>query len=440
MSPTASPADSHATEGTRRLAAGDVAGSIAALSAATRRDPGCVPAWNNLAIALGRARRHPESLEAAERAAALDGGHPDVLVTLANALVMAGREAEAAQVSARAVAAAPGDAGIAAAHARTLARADRLEEALVRFDALLGGPADGADLRHTRALTLLKLGRWRDGWAAYEARWDLPTYRAWRSRWPNLPAWDGESPRGRTIVVRHEQGAGDTIMAVRWLPRLADAGARVVAHVPRALVPLLSGQFAGVDVVATDAPVTGDAIVGMLSLPHRLGLTSPFGDGGAYLRAPLGGSARALRAALDRVIGPGALPVGLAWAGTPDHAYDHLRSVPLATFAPLLADPALHPVSLQVGAAATEWATVAAGRGTDAAPWLADYAATATVVARCGLVCAVDTSVAHLAGALGRPVQLFLPTCADWRWGRPGDDRPWYAGLRAIRRGAAPPA
>jgi tetratricopeptide (TPR) repeat protein len=384
---------------------------------------------NNLCVAARNARAFPEAVRAGQRATQLAPHRADGWVNLANALVAIGDEPAAVEASARAVALAPSDDGINAAHARTLERANQPDEACARFDALLAQHPHDASLRYNRALAHLKAGRWRQGFADYEARWSLPTQRAWRERWPSIPVWDGHDIRGRTLLVRHEQGAGDTIMAARWIPALLGRGARVVCQVPRSLVSLLAAQWEQVAVVALDEPVDADVLLPTLSIPRCLALDDPSCGGRPYLRAPvtLADAAPSLVAAR----GADARPlVGVVWAGTPEHPYDHLRSRPLSVFAPLLADRTIRVVSLQVGPAAAEWAgarAVAEADGAiDASPALADYATTAALLMTLSRLVTVDTSVAHLAGALGVPTTILLPRSPDWRWGMFGTSTPWY--------------
>ena len=232
------------------------------------------------------------------------------------------------------------------------------------------------------------------------------------------PAWEAEALAGRTILVQAEQGLGDTIQLARYLPLLAARGARVLLACDKRLIPLLGTipELAGI--VAKDAPLPPyDLWIDQMSLPLRLG-TRP-----DTIPAPLG----YLRAEPDRVarwsarLGAGR-KVGLVWAGNPLHSNDHRRSLPTDSLAALLAVDHVRFVNLQVGPRASE-ATTLAGVA-DLSAGLVDYAETAALVAALDLVVTVDTSVAHLAGALGRPVWVLLPYAPDWRWLLGRDDSP----------------
>jgi hypothetical protein len=242
-----------------------------------------------------------------------------------------------------------------------------------------------------------------------------------RCNWPqtlprrNLPGpqWDGSDPAGRTILVHAEQGFGDTIQFARYLPRI---GSHVVLCCDRPLVPLL-GQLHSVDVVAKDAAIPAyDCWIDQMSLPRVFGTrleTIPAAEG--YLCAEAWSSAL-----------PDGFKVGLAWAGNPAHSNDLRRSMPATAMQRILAVPGVSFISLQVGARAGELSLPP--------PTLDDFAATASLIAALDLVITVDTAVAHVAGALGKPAWVLLPYAPDWRWLLGRSDSPWYNSLRLFRQ------
>ncbi len=418
------------------MAAGDWQAAYAWLARASDALPTDAVVANNLCVAARNAKAFREAVQAGQRATQLAPARPDGWVNLANALVAIGEEPAAVEATARAVALEPDDDGVSAAHARTLERANRVDEACARFDALLAKHPHDASLRYNRALAHLKAGRWRAGFRDYDARWSLPTQREWRARWPAIPVWDGGELGGRTVLVRHEQGAGDTIMAARWIPALVARGAQVVLQVPRSLVSLLAPQWSDVAVRSLDDPVAADWLVPALSIPQCLESEDLFADGAPYLQAPVALADAA--PALARALAADARPrVGLVWAGTPEHPYDHLRSRPLSLFAPLFADDTVRVVSLQVGPAAADWRRqdelTATNGALDASPALTDYATTAALLTTLTRLVTVDTSVAHLAGALGVPTTILLPRSPDWRWGTSGATTPWYRSAALVR-------
>ena len=273
------------------------------------------------------------------------------------------------------------------------------------------------------------------GWAAYEWRWRWPEFPEVH-RALGLPVWHGEPLAGKRIYVWGEQGLGDSMQFAPLAAQLPALGAEVILEVPASLVGLLAHSFPGLRVVPRpDSPerlsFDGqlDYVVPLMSLPLRLGLRPqalPLAR--AYLRPPEG----AVPAGLMQPHTDDKPRVGLVWAGQPRHANDHRRSLPASALAELLRLDTVNWFSLTVGARQAD----IAGRPdiVDLAPALADFTDTARAVERLDLVITVDTAVAHLAGAMGRPVWLLLPKVGDWRWGRSGNATPWYPATRIFRQ------
>lgn len=239
------------------------------------------------------------------------------------------------------------------------------------------------------------------------------------------PQWDGTPLAGRTLLVHAEQGFGDTIQLARYLPALAATGGRVVLACDRVLVPLLA-TLPGVTATAKDQSLPPyDCWVDQMSLPLRCG-TRPesIPEAAGYLRADPDRQA-AWRATL-----PAGRKVGIAWAGNPVHANDRRRSLPAAALRRLLAVPWVRFVSLQLGPRAGE------ARLPPLPLPLTDYAETAALIANLDLVVTVDTSVAHVAGALGVACWVMLPFAPDWRWQLERNDSPWYRSLLLFRQPA----
>jgi hypothetical protein len=285
--------------------------------------------------------------------------------------------------------------------------------------------APGLPALHT-ALSepLLISGDYAKGWQEYEWRRHVANY-------PLLPGpeWRGEPIEGGTTLVHTEQGLGDCLMLARYLPLVAQRGGRVTLACETPLIPLLRGMPA----VGAVVPVQQDplppydrwVLLGSLPLLFNTTLGSIPAPAG-YLAAPAGRSA-----AWAKLL-PDGRRIGLVWGGNPDLPADKKRSIPFEKLTPLLDVSGPRFVSLQVGQRRTEL------RGNpsvvDLANWLTDFAETAAVVANLDLVIAVDTSVAHLAGALGKPVWLMLPHPPEWRWLLGRDDSPWYASARLFRQ------
>ncbi|MCU0619707.1 MAG: hypothetical protein MUF40_07420 [Gemmatimonadaceae bacterium] len=237
--------------------------------------------------------------------------------------------------------------------------------------------------------------------------------------------WHGDPLAGASVLCTADQGAGDRFQFVRYLPHLHARGAgRVVVEAEASIVPLLRDN--GIDAVPRGHVVATDVHVPLTSLPHRLGLVGSAitGDGAPYLHA---GRPRADRPTLPAR--DGRPRVGLSWRGNPDFPNDRKRS---------LTDEALR--ALVAGTPQVQWVALQQGEGADAAPPavarlapIADWQVTAQLLGELDAVVTIDTGLAHLAGALGRPVHVLLPSIPDWRWGLGTDRTPWYASMRLHR-------
>lgn len=287
-------------------------------------------------------------------------------------------------------------------------------------------PGDGsAGERFNRGIARLTLGLYGDGFADYEAREDAEIVRCEHSK---APIWDGKPTEG-VVCLLQEQGFGDTIQMLRFLPRVVAKTGGVILCVPKALVPLCEGQFAGVRVVeelAEDYAGQDEHHFRLLpmSLPHVVGE-----DGGLDARPYL--TARGLD-----LLPPQTQPrrVAIAWKGNPDQGDDKTRSIPLQELLPLFGVPGVEWVSVQVGANDEERRLLLAHGVRDMGPMLTDFARTASVLQHSDLVISVCTSVVHLAGALGRPTYLLKSAMPEWRWGLLGDRSVWYESVRVRRQ------
>jgi hypothetical protein len=286
------------------------------------------------------------------------------------------------------------------------------------------------------ALALLANGDYAEGWHEYEWRLRLPELGGSAPSLP-VPRWQGEDLRGGTLLASAEQGIGDAIQFVRFASWLAARGVRVVVQAPRELQSLLATAPGVAATVSTGEALPADcsAEIPLLSLPCRLGLgRDDVGAPPRYLRSDPSRSADA--AGVLGKARPGSRRIGLAWAGSPQHRNDARRSIPLAMLAPLLTVPGMTWFSLQKGTASNQLAQVA--QAGDVAPLdpQCDFAHTAALVDALDAVVTVDTSIAHLAGALGKPTFVLLPFAPDWRWGIAGTHTPWYPTMTLCRQQA----
>jgi tetratricopeptide (TPR) repeat protein len=369
-----------------------------------------------------------------EKALALAPGHPHALYNRGNALRTLGRELEAVAAYDQTLAAMPRQ--VSAWHNRGLALAaqNRHEDALQSFGQALAIEPNHADSHFNAAASLLTLGDWRRGFAEYEWRWKRSGMGARRSF--SKPLWLGEFPlAGRTILLHAEQGLGDTVQFARYAPVLAASGAKVLIESPPELTELLR-SLDGVAAVATrgEALSPFDLQCPLVSLPLACRTeVATIPASASYLHPPESLIER-WRPRLE-VLGP--LRVAIAWSGRPSHPNDRRRSMALTDLAPLLEVPDVRFVSVQRDVRASDAAMLAAEpRVVHLGDDLADFSETAAVLSLCDLVICVDTSVAHVAGALGRPTWLMVPFQPDWRWLLGREDSPWYPTMRLFRQSA----
>jgi hypothetical protein len=298
-------------------------------------------------------------------------------------------------------------------------------EAVTGFRTAIALQPDLANAHHNLAMALLGGGDLAEGFGEYEWRWNTAQLAGGRRDFPQ-PQWRGEAGAGRTLLIHAEQGFGDTIQFCRYARHAQAAGWRVVMEVQPPLVRLLR-SLAGVDQVVPRGAALPDfaAQCPMLSLPlaARTELAT-IPAAAAYLHAEAGQVAAWQARLADR--GRRERRVGLAWAGSAALGTDRRRSLPPDRLAPLLRQPGWQFFSLQQGGT---WPQ-AGDRVTDWMAEMDDFADTAALVANLDLVISVDTAVAHLAAALGRPVWLLNRFDADWRWLDGRRDSPWYPALR----------
>ena len=276
-----------------------------------------------------------------------------------------------------------------------------------------------------RGVARLLLGLYGDGFADYEAREEAEIVRCEHSK---APTWDGKETPG-VVCLLQEQGYGDTIQMLRFLPRVVAKTGGVILCVPKPLVPLCDNQYAGVRVVtelAEDYNGQDEHHFRLLpmSLPHVVG-----NDGGLDARPYL--TSRGLDLLPPKVE---RIRAAVIWRGNPHQGDDRTRSIPLTELVPLFAIPGVEWVSCQVDPTEEEKRLLFAHGVRDVSPLLADFARTASVFQSSDLVVSVCTSAIHLAGALGRPGYLLKSATPEWRWGLVGHRTQWYESVRILRQ------
>ncbi|PLZ01873.1 glycosyltransferase [Burkholderia sp. WAC0059] len=398
------------------------------------RDPHSVDALRNRAGALRMMGLHAQALEHYDSALTVAGADAELLYNRAVALQQLGRYDEALDSYGTAVEAPKETAQACYTAAVSLQQLGRHEEAISWFEqAYTLEPGHGA-ARRSAALCRLLTGDFRRGWKQHEDRWLTGEARV-RRRHTDRPIWNGiESVAGKTILLHAEQGYGDTIQFCRYASLVADRGATVVLEIPAVLKPVLRSLRGVQQIVSEGEPVPPfDLQCPLMSLPLAFdtaldSIPSPV----PYLYADqsrVRGWAGRLQA-----LSAGRLKIGLAWSGNPRHNNDENRSIPLAELAPVYGLNATF-VSLQPLVRERDAAMLAASGILDWGRELGDFADTAGLISALDLVITVDTSVAHLAGALGQPVWLLLPCVPDWRWLLDREDSPWYPTMKLYRQG-----
>ena len=420
----------HSNRGVALRGLGRLPEALAAQDRALAMAPAYTLAWSNRGNVLKDLGQLDEALASFDRALAISPRLLFVLVNRANVLRELGRLSDALDGYDAAARIAP-DYPDAHHHKGVLLMdLQRPSDAVAAFDRALALRPDDPEAPAAKAMALLLAGDFERGLPLYERRAQRPPDAV-----RDLAPWLGQTPiEGKTVLVWAEQGLGDTLQFCRYVPLLAERGARVVLQAQRTLLPLL-GTLPGVDALIgqDEAPPAFDLHVPLMSLPLAFGTrpdTIPAPK--AYLAAD-----PAKVAEWSRRLGPRTAPrIGLVWSGRAAHRNDRHRSLPLAGL--LAALPAgLEYVSLQQEARAADEATLASHPDVrHFGAELRDFADTAALVSLMDTVVTVDTSLAHLAGALGLDTRLLLSRIGqDWRWLTGRSDSPWYPTMRLYRQG-----
>ncbi len=413
-------ATAHYNLGTTLRMLGRDGEAVASFERAIALRPRYLEAHANLGTSLMALNRPAEAVRCYERALAINPGHAETLNNLGAAQAALDRPDAAVEHYRRAIAAKPDYADARINLGKALRGLNRHDEAIATFAEALKLRPGNVEAMRSQGMARLTLGDFAAGW---------PQWRFARTRPVPQPLWLGETPlAGKTILLSAEQGLGDTIHFARYTALLAERGARIVLEVQEDLVALLQGLPGVSAVCALGATLPSfDCYCPLPSLPLAFGAelttipaTVP------YLAAPAGGRPIAL---------PEGCRVGLTWAGNLGHLNDRNRSIPLQRLSPLfeLADVGFVALQKELregdAEALRQWPNVTAVSKT-----LTDFAETAALVSQLDLVITVDTSMAHLAGALGKAVWILLPFSPDWRWLLGRSDSPWYPTARLFRQ------
>jgi tetratricopeptide (TPR) repeat protein len=380
---------------------GRSAEAIESYNRALQADPDYAEAHNNLGIALKDQGQFAEAITRFEQALRLDPDFAEAHYNLANSLWDEGRCTEAIDGYRRAIRLRP----------------------------------DYAEAHWNMSLTFLLSGNFAEGWKEYGWRRKADPKTLGRCERSGTPRWDGESFRGKRLFVHCEQGLGDNIQFVRYLPMVKARGGTVVLETPRPLIGLLR-DFPGIDELVEHRPDQGpathfDVYASLLDMPSIFGTTLET----IPAEVPyIGADPAKVEYWRDKLAGPG-FKVGIVWAGSPTHGNDRYRSCKLQCFAPLTEIGGVSLYGLQKGSAAAEIDELAGTMPiTSLSQEFEDFTDTAAAIENLDLVISVDTSVLHLAGAMGKTVWAILPYAPEWRWMLNRRDSPWYPTMKLFRQ------
>jgi tetratricopeptide (TPR) repeat protein len=407
-------------------AVGDFAAAIACCRAALALRPSHPEAYYNLGVALKAQGSLAEAIAAYQECIALKPDWPEAHLNLGAALQACGQIPAAIERYRAAEQLRPGWHIPQHNLAEAYLKAGALDQAIAHFRESLRRAPQYQPSQLDLSMALLERGDFVEGWQRFEWRWDCDGYTPCRDD-IDAPLWDGAPLDGRTILLWAEQGFGDSIQCIRYAPLIQAQGGRVWLDCPPELARLLA-TCPGVErILGEDTPAEGiDVQLPLMSLPRifktRLD-TIPAQV--PYLFASDRDAPRIARRDIT---------IGVAWASGPWYRQSAARNCTPADFRPLSETAGVQVYSLQHGESAAALRHDPALPIVDLSEHLQDWAATAALVQQMDLIITVDTALAHLAGALGKPVWVLLPQRADWRWLRERADSPWYPTMRLFRQ------
>lgn len=424
----------HVNRGNALATLGRFEAAVESYDRAIALDPANAVAHTSRGVALKSLCQWEAALASHERAIDLQPGNANAHYNRANTLLAMHRPEAAVEGFDRVIALQPGHVEAHVNRGIALKQLNRIEAAMASHERALALAPGHAAAAWNQALVLLLQGDLERGWPLFESRWE--TAQKADRRDFGKPLWLGEaSVGGCTLLLHAEQGLGDTLQFCRYAKLVADRGARVVLEVPAPLAPVLAGLAGVSSLVVRGEPLPWfDFHCPLLSLPLALRTTAASIPADVpYLSAD---PARLEHWAAE--LGPRRAPrIGLAWSGRAEHQDDRNRSIPLASLLPHL-PPGCECISLQKEVREGDLATLREQpRIRHFGDALRDFADTAALCAQVDLMVSVDTSVAHLAGALGRPTRILLPFSPDWRWQLDRPDSPWYPTVRLYRQQVA---
>ena len=410
----------------------DYAGAIEVLKSALEIFPDQADWLLHMGSTHILAKQHDAAIDVLKRALRSRPQFVEAMSNLGKALFEAGRLEEAEAILQEAIQLRPSMCPLHVNLANVYVAMKQHVAAQACFQEVFKLDPENASAHFVYGMVLLVEGDFDQGWSEYNYRWQIDTYKEGLKRL-HAPQWCGEDLHDKTLLVHAEQGVGDSLHFCRYLAQLQTCGARVIFECQPAIKRLMS-SIHGCDVLVAkgDALPDYEMHVPLLNIPAVLGTrleTIPAHV--PYLQV----DAEAKQNWVSRLEKLGlARKVGIVWAGNPVHANDHNRSMQLAQLGPLASVHGIRWISLQKGGKADALSEHALFDLVDWTAELADFYDTAALVEALDLVITVDTSVAHLAGALNKPVWVMVPFAPDWRWLLDRTDSPWYPSMRLFRQ------
>lgn len=392
--------------------------------------PNYAEAHYNRGVVLQKKGRYREALAAYEKALANNPDYTEALNNYGIILFETGRIPEAVSAFTRALKIEPGYVEALNNRGSAYREAGDLKKALKDLNRAINISPDYGEAHWNRAIVLLLQGDFKNGWRDFEWRWQKKDFATPKRHFVQ-PLWDGNPLHNQTLLIHTEQGAGDSIQFIRYIPVIAKSGGKIIVECEKSLLKLFSTipeislliekgkRIPHFDVQAPLLSLPYIMKTGIDSIPHQIPYLFPDAS------------------AIDLYPDPECKNIGIVWAGNPKHKNDKNRSVDFHYFADLFRIKRTKFYSLQAGPRGADCKTFATtGLIRDLREFLTDYAATASVIRQLDLIISVDTSVAHLAGALGMQIWTLLPFAPDWRWMTERDDSPWYPTMRLFRQPA----
>jgi tetratricopeptide (TPR) repeat protein len=397
--------------------------------------PDFVEAYNNAAVALMELGRIEEALARCNTALAIRPDDPEINCTITAALIRLSRFEEALVHADRACSLRSGGAIAHSNAAVALSYLRKFPESIARFDQAIAAAPDDPDIQLSQGIVYLLMGDYEKGFVRHEARLLskklASTLALPKLTQPKLTSLDMLS--GKSVLVYQEQGIGDAIHFLRYVPMLSKIASTVYYAPPQPLLNLVRDSFGNIVHVLypTEQFPSFDYHCSVMSLAHLFRTTTKnIPASTAYLQA----DPQKVLEWKKRLFGLSGMKVGLVWAGNPRFKNDRMRSMQLQTLAPLLRQPGVSFISLQKECPLHDTDFLRSSNISHFGDELADFSDTAALIECMDLVIATDTSVPHLVGALGKPLWLLLGTHADWRWGLDGECCPWYPTARLFRK------